>query len=379
MNKPKIMIIIPDRLDKPVGGLGVQCKNLIENLKKDFNFEILGYPDDESKDPNYTGALNPFPRVQHSTLTTAVGQIAYFAEAVKKEKPDIVHAYDWSSYLSGVYTSRHFNVPLVVSMQLSVNLLNSLGIKYVADDQNYDGLWLQQLHMRSEIMGLEVSDKIIQVSEAYKKYFDRYPGLNEKTVVIPNGIDLKKWQNYKKTTLPGTGKYKIVYIGRFSKMKNVEAILNAKVPKEVDLIFVGKQEGGDDRIFKSMKDFVQREDNVYYHDPVYGQEKIDFLNSADAVIIPSVHEPFGIVALEGLASGSIVLSSFVDGMSDFLSEDFAINCGITFKTIEGAYQKFLNLSEENKEKMKEEGYGVALKYSWKSAAEKMKRVYDDLL
>ncbi len=375
--KPKILIILPDRLNKPVGGLGVQCKHMIESLRDDFDFDIIGHPDPEASQ-FFTSVYNPLPNVGHASLITAVGQIEYFAEAIKRPKPDIVHAYDWSTYLSGVYTARFFNVPLVVTMQLSINLLNKSGIFYAEQPNTLDGFSINKVHTESEIFGLNNANKIIHVSNAYAEEFNKIAEWKEKSVVVPNGIDLEEWKNFEKIELPGNQKYKIVYIGRIALMKNFEALLKAKVPNEIDLIFVGNNTGGEGFVFDAMKNFVAQNENVHYYGPAYGQDKINLLMSADAVIMPSKHEPFGIVALEALASKSILLSSFEGGMKDFLTEDVAINCGIYPETIEDAYNQFLDLSEKEKKERIRKGLKICKEYSWEKASNKLKIIYLDL-
>jgi glycosyltransferase involved in cell wall biosynthesis len=51
-------------------------------------------------------------------------------------------------------------------------------------------------------------------------------------------------------------------------------------------------------------------------------ELIQFLKSADVLVVPSVYEPFGIVALEGMAAGVPVVVSNVDGLSEVIKHDY---------------------------------------------------------
>jgi glycosyltransferase involved in cell wall biosynthesis len=363
----RVLVIVPDKIKKPVGGVGVQLAEITKRLPQ-IEWDIIGQP--EEGNTNYTGVQNPFVTNPHSSLVTAVGQIAYFAEAVKRPKPDIVHAYDWSTYLAGLYTSKHFGVPLVVTMQLSINLLEKSGIVYTADIQNQDGYWLHRLHCDTELSVMGYADAVIQVSNAYASQFVDADNSN-KTVVIPNGIDLKDFENVEKVELPGKG-LKVVYIGRFATMKGVQALLETKIPDFVDLIFVGKEEGSDSGLFNLMKSKLGN--NVHYIGAKYGKEKYDILHSADAVIMPSIHEPFGIVALEALASKTILLSSFANGMSDFLTDDIAINCGTTPQSIENALYRLKDLKD--KEERISKGIEVCKKYTWDRASNETLLLYN---
>ena len=164
-----------------------------------------------------------------------------------------------------------------------------------------------------------------------------------------------------------------------SQMKGVFALCQARIPAEIDLIFIGKNEGGDKSTVDAVMEKVKNTSNVHYIGPLFGQDKVDALRSADAIIMPSVHESFGIVALEALASESILLSSFVDGMRDFLTEEVAINCGTDAQSIEYALERLLNMSEEEKAQRRTKGLRVAEEYSWDKAAEKTKELYNSLI
>lgn len=378
MKKPFILTLVPDSITHPTGGMGVECKYLIENLSGDFDFKVLGHPDTEAPD-YFTGVYNRFPNMKHGPLLNVAGQLEYFFQAIKSDKPDIIHIHDWTLYWTGVYLADYFKVPLVMTMQLSIKLLNQIGIFYAQDINSHDGFAINKMHTEMEILGLQRSDVIVQVSHEYAKPFNQIPGLQEKTVIVPHGIDLSEWDTYEKIELPGTRKFKIVYIGRIAPMKNIEAILEAQIPDDIDLIFVGTHIGGDHFLFERMKSFAQEHDNVHYYGPAYGQDKINLLKSADAVLMPSIHEPFGIVALEALASESILLSSFAGGMKDFLSEDVAIHCGVTPRSIESAYDTFLSLSKKDKASRIQKGLEICKEYSWVHAAEKMKKVYLEIL
>ena len=45
------------------------------------------------------------------------------------------------------------------------------------------------------------------------------------------------------------------------------------------------------------------------------------MTSADVLVVPSVYEPFGIVALEGMATGVPVVASQVGGLSEVIEHD----------------------------------------------------------
>jgi len=371
----KVLVIFPDNISKPMGGLGVQFKNLYSRLNTKVDFYIVGGPEDGEVINNYLEVINPIPQIQGSPLTL-VGHTIYLAEALKHPKPDIVHTYDWSTYLAGYYLAKHYNVPLLASMQLSIKGLNKSGIFQCEDPRSVDGQMLNHAHYNQERFVLSQADKIINVSKGYAKYTEEF---KDKTIIIPNGINLSDWVRKEKVSLPGKNKHKIVYIGRFAVMKSIDILTQAKIPKEIDLIFVGAPEFGEHYLNEDIANMIDNNENVYFVGPYYNQNKIDLLFEADAVVIPSKHEPFGIVALEALASKSILLSSRVDGMGDFLDDSNSIKVELTVEGIEKAFQDYLTLTEEQKQSMIKNGLETCKKYNWDDIADQYYEVYKSMI
>lgn len=369
--KKLIRVIFPDKLDVPVGGLSIVASNLKKHLGKEYDLEFIGQPQGKEME-GYREA--PFPlRIQHGALNSITGQLTYFAESVTGRKPDLIHAFDWSVFLSGVYASRHYGVPLVCSMQLSINALNSVGITYCADLNSADGHWINETHKQIELAGLENADKIIHVSEAYSERF----GYKEKSVVAQNGVEPKELKG-DKVNLPGENKLKVIYIGRFANMKSVDQLSKAQVPDNVDLIYIGKPDGGEQWVFDAMMRQVKEKPNVHYYGSAFGKEKANILTSADAVIFPSMHEPFGIVGLEAMASDCVLLTSRVDGIGDYANNKNSVYSGTDVKSIEFALQYFSEMGEKRREEYLKEGRKTVKQFSWEKSMEVYREVYDEL-
>lgn len=361
MSPIKVLAIAPDSITNPTGGLGVQWKEIYNRLNGKIDYYVVSQPD-PIENNKYIGVKHPMPRLTHGGVNTILGNTSYFAAALKFPKPDIIHAMDWSVYFAGVCLAEHYNIPLVVSMQLSPVAMSQCGIFNCANFNTVDGRALHDAAVEIEKYGLAKCDKVVHVSRGYaEKYFKPFA---HKAVVIPNGIDLNKWQETTKIIFPGEGKYKVVYIGRFTEMKAVRELLTSDIPEEIDLIFIGAFKGGDIQTINLLKKKVAEVKNIHYIGPLYEQDKINALISADAIIMPSTHEPFGIVALEALASKSILLSSRIDGLGDYLNDFNSIYCGSKPESISKALRDFLQLTLEEKEELINNGIKTCKKYNW---------------
>jgi len=371
----RIQVLIPDQLEKPMGGMGEQARNILNAFSSpDYQFDVIGssgqeqsvgdivsyYPVNELRVP--IGKNEPLSN-------TFLNQSLFVSKSKDLEEPDVIHAFDWSTFYAGCLLSREYQVPLVVTIQLSIEKMMHTAIDPM-QKLSYD------VACGIELMGMLNASRIIHMTETYARKFSKLFLL--KTSIVPNGINNREWQTHSNYKLPGTRKIKLVYIGRYAFMKNIQTLVQCQIPDDIDLIFIGSNRGGDASLFDAMRKRTQA-DNVHYIGALYGQEKIDAMCSADAVIVPSIHEPFGIVALEALASRSVLLSSFIDGMGDFLTLEIAVNCGTTKDSIELAMQKLVNMQPRERQYRIENGLKLCETMDWSIQAEKLAKVYDSVL
>ncbi len=370
----RIQILIPDELSKPMGGMGEQARQILKSFSEGYFFDVIGSANGgeystENVQFHSVREINNYNGNPDPLASTFLNQSLFIEKSTELKKPDIIHAFDWSTFYAGRILAKRYGIPLVVTIQLSID--KSISTTHLTQAGNH------QMAVSMEVSGMLDASVIIQVSHNYAKLFN--PIFNSKTVVIPNGINLDEWIQTEQIKLPGSRKKKVIYIGRFAEMKNVLSILKAKIPDNVDVIFIGTNKGGSSEIQDAVIDACKKKEQFHYVGAKYGQEKINWLMSADGMIVPSVHEPFGIVALEALASNNILLSSFVGGMQDFLTEDVAINCGITPESISNALLKFSKMSQKEEGYRISKGLQICRSYSWDKQANKLKQVYDAVL
>lgn len=370
-----VRVLFPDSFENPVGGLSTVASKMKQYLGRDVEFEWLGYPVEKDSD-DYKSVHFPL-NISHGSLNTITGQVTYFAKAVEGRKPDIIHAFDWTVYLAGVYAARHYNVPLISSMQLSVHGLNRIGIHYTGDINSTDGKAINETHRQIEIAGLFNADKIIHVSSNHAKMFSQF---SDKSVVISNGVDLEDFKSVDPSyKLPGTREKKVLYIGRFDHMKSISELLDANIPDNVDLIIAGSNTGGQGQHFNKILNLSKERDNIHYIGPVYGEEKSHLLNKVDAVIFPSKYEPFGIVGLEAFASKSLLITSQATGIADYASDDNSLWCGSDPKSISLALLHFSQMSDEIYKEYVNKGWDTVQNFQWKDHMPKYSEIYNSVL
>ena len=365
-----VLALVPDYVEKPSGGLGEQFRNIMNFLDTKVNYYICGYPEKNNL-INYKSVINPFFEFNHAALNTIFGQSLYFQKALEhKANFDIIHAFDWSTFTSGVLCSWHLKKPLICTVQLSLHQLNQTGIFYCHDPNTIDGKSINDLQIYFEAFGLEYANRIIHVSQYYA---DKYPQFKHKSETLYNGLNINEWIPKNKPNLPGKNKNKFCYIGRASPMKGLELIFNSQIPDDIDFYFVVSPKNSEEPYFSLIKKMCNNR-NIFHIPGLYGQDKVDFLFSMDGVVMPSRHEPFGIVALEALISENLFITTANGGIKEIVQdiEYFHINSS------EDLFKSFLiasNLSDADKKRIKQRGKERALNFDWKIISEKLYNIY----
>lgn len=374
---PTIAVAITDNLRAPRGGLGEQCRNILREFEAwpDWRFVVIGdRQTSPEQGPNYlVGPVDyvpyPFPMV-NGLAEVLWAQPGFLSTLLRFPHVDLVHAYDWSTALGSVYASAHLGKPLVMTLQLSIDKLAG---EFIAPEEAK----LHNANCAVEMAGLIYSSAIIHVSPSYAR---KFPGcFDYKSVIVPNGIRLEDWQSPQPFTFPGNHDTNVVFIGRCTSQKGIEALMAAPLPEGMGLHFVISENGSDPQLLEALTSRFAGSPQVHFLGSRYGQEKVDILCAADAVVMPSVHEPFGIVALEAMASRSVLLTSFVDGLGDFVPRDVAIDTGLTGETLAAAYRHLQALALDERGRRIEGGLVVCRQYTWRAAAERLKAVYEQVL
>ena len=365
-----VLALIPDSLEKPSGGLGEQMRNIIKELDNKVNYFICGYPE-KNNIKNYKSVCAPL-NFEHVALTTIYGQSIYFLEALNfKQDFDVIHACDWSTFYAGVLASWHFKKPLICTVNLSLQQLNNSNIFYCEDPNTVDGHFINKLQIYFEHMGLFYANKIIHVSDYYS---DLYPNYKNKSITIHNGLNLSDWKKNKNSDfVKGENKTKFCYIGRASAMKGLDIILNSEIPSDVDFYFVVSDKNAEEPIMSQIKQKVNNI-NIFHIEGLYGQDKIDFLFEMDAIVMPSIHEPFGIVALEALASECILITTATGGIKEIVKNIDYVHINNS-NDLSNAFNYIKNLSQHNKNIMTKKGKTHVNNFDWSLQANKLYEVY----
>jgi glycosyltransferase involved in cell wall biosynthesis len=130
----------------------------------------------------------------------------------------------------------------------------------------------------------------------------------------------------------------------------------APMHADLDLVMAGPDEEGLQPRLEAQARALGVADRLHWTGMLQGDLKWGAIQAAEAFVLPSHQENFGVAAVEALASGlPILLSNKVNIWPDILEDGAGI---VNDDTAEGTYQSmiaFLNMSEEARKRMIENG------------------------
>jgi glycosyltransferase involved in cell wall biosynthesis len=222
---------------------------------------------------------------------------------------------------------------------------------------------------------------IIAVSSSVKKALiknDLAPA--DKIIVIPNGVDIDKF----KVEKPVASKYNHPVIGSVSNLNQTKGFeyLIAAVPtikKKFPLISVEIIGAGPERnkLMLKIKE-LKLEHNV----TLLGSKKdgYKYIKNWRTFVLPSVSEPFGIAALEAMASGVPLVASKVGGLKDIIT-DKKNGLLVPPRNSEALAKAILQilLSMALGAKLKRGGLLRVKDFDWKKIVKTLEGVYEELV
>lgn len=243
--------------------------------------------------------------------------ISKATEIINKEGPfDVIHAHDWLVAYAAKTLKDSFKTPIIATIHATEAGRNS-GIHDEVQRYINDTEWMLTYE----------STEVIVNSNYMKSELQRLFGLPyEKINVVPNGVNLnlyngvEKDYNFRRQYAADNEKI-ILFVGRLVYEKGIQNLI-AAMPKVLNgyhdskLIIAGK--GG---MIDELRDEVRRlniENKVYFTGYLNLNQVTKMYKCADVAVFPSTYEPFGVVALEGMLSGTPVVVSDVGGLNEIV-------------------------------------------------------------
>jgi glycogen synthase len=233
---------------------------------------------------------------------------------------DLVHGHDWLVAVAGDHLANRFRCPLVVTI-------------HATEYGRHQG-WVDK-HPQSHIHGVERwmanrADRVITCSHYMRGHVADVYGLEESRVtVIPNGIDPLDLQpvddlDRLRAQFAAPEERLVVLVGRLVYEKGFQLALEALpglVERLGDVRFLVAGSGTHEQELRRQAEEL----GLDAHGTFLGWIGDDVLHSlyriADLCVVPSIYEPFGLVALEAMASGCPCIVADTGGLREIVPED----------------------------------------------------------
>ena len=234
----------------------------------------------------------------------------------KNGKFDVIHAHDWLVSYSAKSIKESYNISLISTIHATESGRNS-GIHDETQRYINDSEWMLTYE----------SSEVIVNSNYMKNEVQKLFGLPyDKINVIPNGVNLQLFSNvnidydFRRQYAMDNEKI-ILYVGRLVYEKGIQNLI-AAMPKILDryhdskLIICGRG-GMIDELREQVK-YLGIDNKVYFAGYCDSKKMQKMYKCADVAVFPSTYEPFGIVAIESMLSGTPTIVSDVGGLNEIV-------------------------------------------------------------
>ncbi len=295
-----------------------------------------------------------------------------------KNKIDVFHAHDWLVADAGIGLKHVFRKPLLVTMH-STEIGRRDGLHTITERMIHETeAWLTYEAWRVVCC----SDYMIN----HVKWAFGLP--NDKLVMVPNGVNTKQFNN-SDVDLAFRNNYAlpeekiVLYVGRLVYEKGIHILINSvpKILQKVNAKFIIVGSGYMKEQLLNIVRSMGLEHKVLFEGFVDDPTLLKLQKVADVSVVPSLFEPFGIVALEAMAAKSPVVVSDTGGLSEIVEHDVtgvkvypnnpeSLAWGITKVLLDDSFRKRIR---ENAFKKVQE------KYDWEKIAQQTISLYEGVL
>lgn len=293
---------------------------------------------------------------------------------------DVVHAHYWLSGMAGHILKHELDRPLLVNFH---TLARARWGEELSDAEISE-------RAEQEQIAIDCSDTVLVSCEPEQAHLQEFYDVeDERIAVVPPGVEhgfFSPGDRASARQAIGFGEGPLLlFVGRVTPLKNptlaVETL--ARLP-EARLAVVGGLSGaGGEAEMRSMRAASERlgvAERISYVSPKSHRALSSYYRAADAVLIPSRSESFGLVALEAAASGTPVVAASVGGLQTLVEH------GSTgFLVPDPDPELYAALASEILEdgsrgaEMGMNAVDLAAGYSWESAGKSLSQVYSEVL
>jgi len=284
-------------------------------------------------------------------------------------RPDVVHGHDWKVGWAADTLARHHDVPFVLTMHGTERVRHGGNLPIgEPTDVNSIEWWLA---FRADRLIASTRFMVDQLVTG----FELSP---EQVIRIPNGIDPELWDGHDHPSKRGAlvvSWGRVQYEKGFQVLARAMSTLRTRVP-DVSCVIAGR--GSYLPELQTQIDVEGVSDLIALPGFVGDEDLRDLVHLAGCVVIPSLYEPFGVVALEALAAGAPLIVARTGGLAELIADTDA---GLTFEPgnpddLADSVELVLRDPELARQLTANAQRLIEKKYAWGAVATSVVKVYE---
>ena len=220
----------------------------------------------------------------------------------------------------------HYAIPHAITAFLAKEMLlpRPLGVVTTLHGTDITLVGNQPMFQRITRFGIDVSDRVTAVSHFLRDETLRTFDVQRDVRVIHNFVDCDRFRPISNPCLrkrfAADDEFLLMHASNFRPVKNIRTLLevfnSVRLQVPAKLVLIG--EGPDITFAKRRTEELRIQDRVVF---LGNQECIEeLLPLADLFLLPSHHESFGLVALEAMACGTVVIATSVGGTREVVDD-----------------------------------------------------------
>ena len=311
---------------------------------------------------------NELRALPQSELDARVNEYATLVAAEEKKvdkQIKVIHAHDWMSFPAAMKIRQQSNKPVVAHVHST------------EFDRVPHGEGSQFIH-QVEYQGLTAATHIIAVSAFTKQLLvSQYSIDPNKISVVHNGID--PLNQPRQQVDFAQNRPVIVFMGRLTMQKGGEYFLQlaqrllCQIPNAL-FVIAGNGDMYQQLLFKTAFDRLSA--HVLFSGFVRDRQRELLLNRADVFVMPSLSEPFGLVALEAAQRHTPVVVSKQSGVAEVLPSAVQVDFWDVDKMV-AEISHLINSPGATQEKINKQLEDIS-DVTWSTAAGKVRDIYQRL-
>lgn len=322
------------------------------------------------------------------------GYLPQFVQAFRQFQSDqgieypIIHTNYWLSAWVGMELKKSQSIQ-------QIHTYHSLGVIKYQSVKDIPPIASTRLEIEKKC--LETAEMIIATSPQEKEHMRRFMSDKGKIKVIPCGTDIKNFGSISRAKarlrlgIPKSS-LMVLYVGRFDQRKGIETLVRALRKSifpgiaDIRLVLVGGwREGESDGREKARIEGIVNELGLEKYVTFAGAKNHEelplYYAAANVCVVPSHYEPFGLVAIEAMASATPVIASKVGGLKyTVINEKTGLLCPAQDEAVFAeAIDHILNdrlwqaqLGQAARQRVEDH-------FSWKGVAYQLDNLYESLL